>query len=177
MGNQPPSAASRRLITLATFAATFLVSLDSAVMATAMPTVVTQLGGLASYAWVFSAYLLASTVTVPVYGKLADLFGRKHVFLAATLLFLLGSMLCGLSQDMTQLIIFRVIQGIGAGGIMPLTQTILGDVYNLAERARIAGFFSAIWGISALLGPTIGGLLTEHVTWRAVFYVNAPVCV
>ena len=172
-----PRGTNRRLITLATFAATFLVSLDTAVMATAMPTVVTQLGGIASYAWVFSAYLLASTVTVPVYGKLADLFGRKSVFLASTLLFLAGSMLCGVSQDMTQLIIFRVVQGIGAGGIQPSTQTILGDIYTLPERAKIAGIFSAIWGISGLLGPAIGGLLTEHFTWRAVFYVNAPVCI
>ena len=172
-----PRGTNRRLITLATFAATFLVSLDTAVMATAMPTVVTQLGGIASYAWVFSAYLLASTVTVPVYGKLADLFGRKRVFLGSTLLFLVGSMLCGASQDMTQLIVFRVVQGIGAGGIQPSTQTILGDIYTLAERARIAGIFSAIWGISGLLGPAIGGLLTEQFTWRAVFYVNGPICI
>ncbi len=172
-----PSGTNRRLITLAAFASTFLVSLDTAVMATAMPTVVTQLGGIASYAWVFSAYLLASTVTVPVYGKLADLFGRKSVFLVSTLLFLVGSMLCGLSQDMTQLIVFRVVQGVGAGGIQPSTQTILGDIYTLPERAKIAGIFSAIWGISGLMGPAIGGLLTEHFTWRAVFYVNGPICV
>jgi EmrB/QacA subfamily drug resistance transporter len=171
-----PSGTNRRLITLAAFASTFLVSLDTAVMATAMPTVVTQLGGIASYAWVFSAYLLASTVTVPVYGKLADLVGRKSVFLASTLLFLVGSMLCGVSQDMTQLILFRVVQGIGAGGITPSTQTILGDIYTLPERAKIAGIFSAIWGISGLMGPAIGGLLTEHFNWRAVFYVNGPIC-
>ena len=115
-------------------------------------------------------------MTVPVYGKLADLFGRKRVFLASTLLFLLGSILCGMSQDMTQLIMFRVVQGIGAGGIQPSTQTILGDIYSLAERAKIAGIFSAIWGISGLLGPAIGGVLTEHFTWRAVFYVNVPIC-
>ncbi|HEY2594683.1 MAG TPA: MFS transporter, partial [Chloroflexota bacterium] len=142
-----PNGTNRRLITLAAFAATFLVSLDTAVMATAMPTVVTQLGGITSYAWVFSAYLLASTVTVPVYGKLADLIGRKSVFLASTALFLVGSMLCGASQDMTQLIVFRVVQGLGAGGIMPSTQTILGDIYTLSQRAKIAGIFSAIWAI------------------------------
>src|SRR5215831_3808438 len=142
-----------------------------------MPTVIGQIGGIQLYAWVFSAYLLTSTVTVPIYGKLADLFGRKPVFLFAVALFMVGSMLCGQSQTMEQLIAFRLLQGVGAGGVLPINQTILGDVYPLEERARITGLFSTIWGVSGLLGPAIGGFLTEHVSWRWVFYVNFPLSV
>jgi EmrB/QacA subfamily drug resistance transporter len=157
--------------------ATFLVALDTSVVATAMPTVIGQIGGIELYGWVFSAYLLTGTVTVPIYGKLADLFGRKPVFLAAIAMFLVGSMLCGQAQSMEQLILFRLLQGLGAGGVLPITQTVLGDVYQLEERARITGLFSTIWGVAGLLGPAIGGFLTEHVSWRWVFYVNFPLCV
>jgi EmrB/QacA subfamily drug resistance transporter len=167
----------RRLITLALFVATFLVSLDASVVSTAMPTVIGQIGGIQLYAWVFSAYLLTSTVTVPIYGKLADLYGRKPVFLFSIALFMVGSMLCGQAQTMEQLITFRLVQGLGAGGVLPINQTILGDVYPLEERARITGLFSTIWGVSGLLGPAIGGFLTEHVSWRWCFYVNFPLCV
>jgi EmrB/QacA subfamily drug resistance transporter len=167
----------RRLVTLALFVATFLVALDMSVIATAMPTVIGQIGGIHLYAWVFSAYLLSSTVTMPIYGKLADLFGRKPVLLSGTALFLVGSMLCGQSQTMEQLIAFRLLQGLGAGGMLPITQTILGDIFPLEQRARIIGVFSTVWGISGLLGPGIGGFLTEHVSWRWVFYVNFPLCV
>jgi EmrB/QacA subfamily drug resistance transporter len=167
----------RRLITLALFAATFLVSLDTSVVATAMPTVIGQIGGIQLYAWVFSGYLLTSTITVPIYGKLADLFGRKPVFLFSVAVFLVGSMACGQAQTMEQLIAFRLLQGLGAGGVLPITQTILGDVYPLQERARITGLFSTIWGVSGLLGPGIGGFLTEQVSWRWVFYVNLPLCI
>lgn len=167
----------RRLITLALFVATFLVALDASVVSTAMPTVIGQIGGIQLYAWVFSAYLLSSTVSVPIYGKLADLYGRKPVFLAATAIFLVGSMLCGQAQSMEQLIAFRLVQGLGAGGVLPITQTILGDVFPLEQRARITGLFSTVWGVSGLLGPAIGGFLTERVSWRLVFYVNFPLCV
>jgi EmrB/QacA subfamily drug resistance transporter len=167
----------RRLITLALFVATFLVSLDAAVVSTAMPTVIGQIGGIELYAWVFSAYLLTSTVTVPIYGKFADLYGRKPVFLFSVALFMVGSMLCGQAQSMEQLIVFRLLQGLGAGGVLPINQTLLGDLYPLDERARITGLFSTIWGVSGLLGPAIGGFLTEHVSWRWVFYVNFPLCV
>src|SRR5437588_8492281 len=142
-----------------------------------MPTVIGQIGGIHLYAWVFSAYLLTGTVTVPIYGKLADLFGRKPVFLASVALFLVGSMLWGQAQTMEQLIAFRLLQGLGAGGVLPITQTILGDVFPLEQRARITGLFSTVWGVSGLLGPGIGGFLTEHVSWRWVFYVNFPLCV
>jgi EmrB/QacA subfamily drug resistance transporter len=167
----------RRLITLALFVSTFLVALDSSVVSTAMPTVIGQIGGIQLYAWVFSAYLLTSTVTVPIYGKLADLYGRKPVFLVAVAIFLVGSMLCGQAQTMEQLIAFRLVQGLGAGGVLPINQTILGDVFPLEQRARITGLFSTVWGVSGLLGPAIGGFLTEHVSWRWVFYVNFPLCV
>jgi EmrB/QacA subfamily drug resistance transporter len=167
----------RRLITLALFVATFLVSLDASVVSTALPTVIGQIGGIQLYAWVFSAYLLTSTVTVPIYGKLADLYGRKPVFLFSIAVFMVGSMLCGQAQTMEQLIVFRLIQGLGAGGVLPINQTIIGDVYQLEERARITGLFSTIWGVSGLLGPAIGGFLTEHASWRWVFYVNFPLCV
>jgi multidrug resistance protein len=167
----------RRLITLALFVATFLVSLDASVVSTAMPTVIGQIGGIQLYAWVFSAYLLSSTVTVPIYGKLADLFGRKPVFLFSVAAFMVGSMLCGQAQSMEQLIGFRLLQGLGAGGVLPITQTILADVFPLEERARITGLFSTIWGVSGLLGPAIGGTLTEHASWRWVFYVNLPLCI
>src|SRR5229473_2321110 len=167
----------RRLVTLALFVATFLVALDTAVVSTAMPTVIGQIGGIHLYAWVFSAYLLSSTVSMPIYGKLADLFGRKPVLLSGTALFLGGSMLCGQSQTMEQLIAFRLLQGLGAGGVLPITQTVLGDVYPLEQRARITGLFSTVWGVAGLLGPAIGGFLTEHVSWRWVFYVNFPLCV
>src|SRR5215216_4245960 len=142
-----------------------------------MPTVIGQIGGIHLYAWVFSAYLLTSTVTVPIYGKLADLFGRKPVFLISTGIFLVGSMLCGQSQGMEQLIAFRLLQGLGAGGVLPINQTLLGDLYPLEQRARITGLFSTVWGVSGLLGPAIGGFLTEYVSWRWVFYVNFPLCV
>ncbi|MGI9146863.1 MAG: MDR family MFS transporter [Chloroflexota bacterium] len=167
----------RQLVTLALFVATFLVALDTSVVSTAMPTVIGQIGGIQLYGWVFSAYLLTGTVTVPIYGKLADLFGRKPVLLAAIAMFLVGSMLCGQAQSMEQLIAFRLIQGLGAGGVLPITQTVLGDVYPLAQRARITGLFSTVWGVAGLLGPAIGGFLTEHVSWRWVFYVNFPLCV
>jgi EmrB/QacA subfamily drug resistance transporter len=167
----------RRLVTLALFVATFLVALDTSVVSTAMPTVIGQIGGIQLYGWVFSAYLLSSTVSMPIYGKLADLFGRKPVLLFGTSLFLVGSMLCGQSQSMEQLIAFRLLQGLGAGGMLPITTTVLGDIFPLEQRARITGLFSTVWGVSGLLGPAVGGFLTEHVSWRWVFYVNFPLCV
>lgn len=170
------SGGGRRLIVVALFVATFLVALDASVISTAMPTVIGQLGGIQLYAWVFSAYLLTTTISVPIYGKLSDLYGRKPLFLAATTLFLVGSALCGQSQTMEQLIAFRLVQGLGAGGVFPITQTILGDVFPLEERARLNGVFASVWGVSALLGPGIGGFLTERASWRWVFYVNLPLC-
>lgn len=155
-------------------AATFLAALDATVVGTAMPTIVGQLGGLALYPWVFSAYLLTSTTTIPLYGRLADLYGRKRVLLVSMGLFLAGSMLCGLAQSMLQLVIFRALQGLGAGGIIPVTLTILGDLFPIEQRARLQGLTSAVWGASAVAGPAVGGFLTDTLSWRWVFYVNLP---
>jgi EmrB/QacA subfamily drug resistance transporter len=152
-----------------------VAALDSTVVATAMPTIIGNLGGLSEYAWVFSAYLLASTVTVPLYARLADMYGRKPVFLTGLGLFVGGSMLCGLSDSMAALITFRGIQGLGAGAVQPIAFTILGDVFESEQRARIQGLFSGVWGAAALVGPVIGSVVTTTVGWRWVFFVNAPV--
>jgi EmrB/QacA subfamily drug resistance transporter len=151
-----------------------LGALDTTVVGTAMPTIIGKLGGVSLYSWVFSAYLLTSTTAVPVCGKLADLFGRKPVFLAGVALFLAGSMLCGLAQSMTQLILFRALQGVGAGAVLPVTMTIIGDLFSIEQRARLQGFFSGVWGVSSIVGPALGGLITDHIGWRWVFYINVP---
>jgi MFS family permease len=154
---------------------TALAALDATIVGTAMPTIIGLLGGIDLYSWVFSAYLLTSTTTVPIYGRLADLYGRKPIFLAGSSLFLLGSMLCGMAQSMPQLILFRAVQGLGAGSIMTVTVTILGDLYTLEQRARMQGLFAGVWGIASIIGPVTGGYITDHLSWRWVFTVNLPV--
>ncbi len=154
---------------------TFLAALDGSIVSTAMPTITGQLGGFNLYSWVFSIYLLTSTVTVPIYGKLADLFGRKRVLLVGIGLFLLGSALCGYSQDMLQLVLFRGLQGIGGGAILPVAVTILGDLFPLEQRAKIQGFTGSVWGISAIIGPTLGGFIVDNTSWRWIFYLNLPI--
>ncbi len=163
------------LITAGVMAAIAVAALDSTVVGTAMPTIIGQLGGLSEYSWVFSAYLLASTTSVPFYSKLADVHGRKPIFLFGLALFVGGSALCGLSGSMLQLILFRTIQGLGAGAVQPIAFTIVGDTFEPARRARMQGFFSAVWGISAIVGPALGGLITTTVGWRWVFEINIPV--
>ena len=165
---------NRRLVIVAAMAGTFLSALDSSIVGPAMPTIIGQLGGLSLYSWVFSAYLLTSTTTVPLYGRLSDMYGRKPLFVISAALFVLGSALCGLAQSMEQLVAFRAIQGLGAGGIVPVTFTILGDLFSVEERAKMAGLFSAIWGASAVAGPTLGGLVVEVIDWRWIFYLNLP---
>src|SRR5689334_7912152 len=152
----------------------FLASLDTTIVGTAMPSIVGKLGGIALYSWVFSAYLLTSTTTVPIYGKLADLYGRKPLFLFGSSVFLLGSIACGTAQTMEQLIVFRAIQGLGAGAVLPIVLTIIGDKFDLRERARLQGFFSGVWGLSSIVGPALGGLIVDHFSWRWVFYINVP---
>mgnify|MGYP001203952983 CR=1 FL=1 len=165
---------NRRLVIVAAMAGTFLSALDSSIVGPAMPTIIGQLGGLSLYSWVFSAYLLTSTTTVPLYGRLSDMYGRKPLFVISAALFVLGSALCGLAQSMEQLVAFRAIQGLGAGGIVPVTFTILGDLFSVEERAKMAGLFSAVWGASAVAGPTLGGLIVEVIDWRWIFYLNLP---
>ncbi len=162
------------IVTIALMLGMSLAALDTTIVGTALPSIVGKLGGIALYSWVFSIYLLTSTTTVPIYGKLADLYGRKPVFLFGSALFLLGSILCGASQSMEQLIIFRAIQGLGAGAVLPIVLTIIGDIFELQERARVQGLFSGVWGLSSVIGPALGGVIVDHFSWRWVFYINIP---
>lgn len=151
-----------------------LAALDQTIVATALPTITGELGGLNHLSWVVTAYLLASTVSTPLYGKLGDLYGRKRLFQIAIVVFLVGSMLCGLAQSMPQLIAFRAIQGIGGGGLMVLAQAIIAEVVSPRERGRYQGYFGAVFGVSSVAGPLLGGFLTDQISWRWVFYVNIP---
>ncbi len=152
-----------------------LASLDQTIVSTAMPRVIADLQGFDRYTWVSTAYLLTSTVMVPIYGKLSDLFGRKPIFLFGVVVFLLGSMLSGASQSMNQLIAFRALQGIGAGALMPIAIAIVGDLFTPRERGKWQGLTGGVWGLSAIIGPTLGGWITENTSWRWVFYVNLPI--
>jgi EmrB/QacA subfamily drug resistance transporter len=166
---------NRALVTIGLMLGMLITAMESTVVSTAMPTVIGDLHGIQLYPWVFSAYLLTSTTTVPIYGKMADLLGRRRVFLFATALFLVGSMLSGAAHSMPQLIAFRALQGLGAGGVLPLTLTIIGDLFTLQERARVQALFTSMWGVSSLAGPMLGAIITEQLSWRWVFYVNLPV--
>src|SRR5437867_2586399 len=165
---------SKIIVTIALMLGISLASLDTTIVGTAMPTIVGKLGGITLYSWVFSAYLLASTTTVPIYGKLADLFGRKPIFLFGTTVFLIGSAASGAAQSMEQLILFRAIQGLGAGAVLPIVLTIIGDIFALEERAKVQGLFSGVWGLSSIIGPALGGVIVDHFSWRWVFYITLP---
>lgn len=164
----------RNLVLLALMAGQFLSAIEATAVATAMPTAVTDLGGVSHYSWAFSAYLLTSTTTVPLFGKLADLHGRLRVYLICTVIFLVGSALCGAAQTFIQLIVFRALQGIGAGGVIPISIVIVGDIYSLEERGRMQGVFSAVWAFASLVGPVVGGVVTDALSWRWVFYFTIP---
>ena len=151
-----------------------LASLDQTIVSTALPTIVGEFGELSHLSWIVSAYILASTVVTPLYGKLGDLFGRKIVLQSAILIFLAGSALCGLSQSMGQLIAFRAIQGLGGGGLIVSTTAAIGDIIAPRDRPRYQGLFGAVWGLSTILGPLIGGFFVEQVSWRWIFYINLP---
>ncbi|MDW8329561.1 MAG: MDR family MFS transporter [Candidatus Bipolaricaulota bacterium] len=168
------SSAQRVKVTLGVMLGMFLGALEATVVSTAMPTVIASLGGLHIYSWVFSAYVLTSTVTVPIWGRLSDLYGRRPFVLAGIFIFLVGSALSGMATSMAQLVIFRAIQGLGAGALLPLGMTIIGEIYSLERRARMQGLFSGVWGVASIIGPLIGGFITDHLSWRWVFYINIP---
>jgi len=165
----------RVLITIGVMTGMAIAALEATVVGTAMPTVIASLGGINHYSWVFSAYLVTSTVTVPVWGKLSDLYGRRLLYQIGIGVFLLGTLLSGVAGSMTQLIIFRAIQGLGAGALVPLGMTIIGDTFTITERAKMQAYFSGVWGLSSVVGPILGGFITDQLSWRWVFFINLPI--
>ena len=170
----PISLRRRRAITAGLLLGMGLGAMEATVVSTAMPTVIATLGGLAHYSWVFSAYLLTSTASVPIWGRFSDLYGRRRMYLTGIVIFLVGSMLSGAATSMTALIVSRAIQGLGAGAIITLSMTIVGELYTLAERARTQALFSGVWGVASIAGPLAGGFITDTLSWRWVFYLNLP---
>jgi EmrB/QacA subfamily drug resistance transporter len=163
-------------ILMALMLTTGVVAIDATILATAVPSIVKDLGGFSQFPWLFSIYLLAQAVTVPVYAKLADTVGRKPIILVGIGLFLLGSVLCGLAWSMPALIAFRALQGLGAGAVQPMAITIAGDIYTVAERAKTQGYLASVWAVSSVVGPTLGGVFSEFLSWRWIFFVNVPLC-
>jgi len=164
-----------RLIFLALMLVLLLASLDQTIVSTALPTIVGDLGGIAHLSWVVTAYLLTATIVGPLYGKLGDLYGRKLVLQVAIVIFLIGSALCGLSQNMAELIGFRAVQGLGAGGLIVVTFAVIGDVIPPRERGKYQGYFGAVFGFSTVVGPLLGGFFVDNLSWRWIFYVNLPI--
>lgn len=165
----------RRWLLAAMMLAMFMAAVEGTIVATAMPSIVADLGGFRLFTWVFGAFLLAQAVTTPLYGRLADRYGRKPAFFVGTGLFLTGSLLAGFAHSMLQLIAFRALQGLGAGAVQPIAMTVVGDLYTPQERARIQGFLSGVWGMSAVIGPVLGALFVAHLTWSLVFWINLPI--
>lgn len=161
-------------ILLAVMLSVGLVAIDATVLATAVPAVVEDLGGFTQFPWLFSVYLLTQAVTVPLYSKLADQYGRKPMILVGVSVFLLGSLLCGLAWNMASLIAFRAVQGVGAGAVQPIGMTIVGDIYSVAERAKVQGYLAGVWALSSVVGPTLGGLFSDYLSWRWIFFINLP---
>ena len=173
--NVPETTMQRGWILAALMMTMMLAAMDTTIVSTAIPQIVGELGGFALFTWVFSIYLLAQTVTIPIYGKLADSFGRKPVLLIGILVFLVGSVASALAWDMSALIVFRGLQGLGAGSIMATVNTLAGDLYSVRERARIQGWLSSVWGVAAVVGPTLGGAFAEYASWRWIFLINLPI--
>lgn len=170
-----PPVAHRRWILAALMLTMMLVAMDTTIVSTAIPQVVGDLGGFALFSWVFSVYLLAQTVTIPVYGKLADTLGRKPVLIVGAVVFLAGSAASACAWNMVTLIVFRGVQGLGAGAAMATVNTLAGDLYTVRERARVQGWLSSVWGIASVLGPTVGGSFAQYVSWRWIFVINLPI--
>jgi EmrB/QacA subfamily drug resistance transporter len=171
----PIKASNRHWILAATMATMFITAIEGTIIATAMPTIAARLGGFELFSWVFTSYFLTQAVTIPIYGRLADLYGRKRVLFVGIFFFLIGSVLCGLAWDMISLVGFRALQGIGAGGILPIAMTLVGDLYTPAERARIQGYLSGVWGSAAVIGPLLGAIIVAHFSWAFVFWINVPI--
>lgn len=165
---------NRPFVLASIICAMYMGAIEGTIVSTAMPAIAGDLGGFSLYSWVFSAYLLMHTVTVLIYGKLSDMFGRKPVINFGISVFLIGSLLCGLAQSMLMLVVFRLIQGFGAGAVTSIATTIVGDIYTKEERAKIQGYLSSVWGISAILGPALGGILVSYASWKYVFWLNIP---
>src|SRR5438105_11031702 len=163
-----------RLIFTALLLVLLLAALDQTIVSTALPTIVGDLGGLSHLSWVVTAYLLTATIAGPLYGKFGDLYGRKQVLQTAIVIFLVGSVLCGISQNMGELIAFRALQGLGAGGLFVVTLAVVADVIPPRERGRYQGYFGGVFGISTVIGPLLGGFFVDNLSWRWIFYVNLP---
>lgn len=164
----------RTLVFIAVIIGTFMSAIEGTIVSTAMPSIVSDLGGFKLYSWVFSIYLLMQAVTIPIYGKLADLFGRKPVYTVGVIIFLIGSVFCGFANSMSELIFYRFLQGLGAGAVQPIATTIVGDIYTLKERAKVQGYLASVWGISSIVGPTLGGIFVDYFHWSLVFWINIP---
>jgi len=165
----------RALVTAGAMLGMFVAAMDVTAVGTAMPTIVGALGGLALYSWVFAAYQISFVVTTPIFGRLADIYGRKRIYLIGILSFIAASAMCGLAHSMGWLVLFRLLQGLGGGAILPIALTIIADLYPVEERLKIQGLFSGVWGFAAIVGPLIGGYLTDHLTWRWIFFLNVPI--
>jgi EmrB/QacA subfamily drug resistance transporter len=172
----PPAAIPRRrLVLVGIMLGMFMSAVEATIVASAMPTIVAELGGFQLFSWVFAIYLLAQAITIPIYGRLADLHGRKRVFCAGAALFLVGSALCGFAWNMVALIGFRALQGLGAGAIIPVSTTIVADIYTPADRARMQGYLGSVWGLAAIIGPALGAFIVQHLSWSIIFWINLPV--
>ena len=163
------------LVTIALFVATFMTAIEGTIVSTAMPTIISNLHGMRLMNWVFSIYLLTNAMMTPIYGKMADRIGRKPIFIFGLVLFVIGSSLCGLSNHMETLIISRAIQGLGAGAIMPVSFTIIADIYPIEKRAKVLGFNGSAWGIASIIAPLLGGFIVDKLTWHWIFFINVPI--
>ncbi len=164
----------RPLVLAAIVLAMFMAAIEATIVATAMPSIAAKLGGLSLYSWVFSSYLLMQAVSIPIYGKLSDVFGRKRLFIVGIVVFLVASTLCGFAPSMAWLVAMRFLQGLGAGAIQPLATTLIGDLYTIDERARVQGYVASVWGVSSVLGPLSGALIVQYLPWAWVFWINLP---